>query len=763
MTPEDAYSTLRQWMADGFAPLNQSARLNWFHDAGIAELIGKVSPDLPANDLAPQLLRVAYLHDGEGSLRKIVAYVRDQNNGYEEPRIWLDALLAQPDLATLLFPNGADSWADDPNESLRAALARFARMPVDQPPPNLPLPPIQHFHFHRNPDFVGREVELQKITVAIKNGQGAAVVAAGLGGVGKTQLAVEWVHRYGYYFQGGVFWLDFSEAGSIPLSIAAAGKGYRWRRYDQLNLEAQVEAVCAAWQAETPTLLIFDNCEDTALAQTYAPKNSGARVLVTSRDQTWGQKVRGMRQIAIKTLPRPDSIELLQRLRPDLDPAIANAIAGEVGDLPLALHIAGSFLAHYATATQGNPATYLEQLQASNPIAQLGKQGERLDKRKVAQPTRHSQDVERTFRISMERLATEENSDLSHILLLLMAQFALGVPLPVAWLMSALPEGTDELDASDALDRLVAVGLAEAPQAGFLRMHRLVAQVVIGATEAERVTVTISQSEDILLEVKPEYGHPDFVVQMEEWLPHARHIATRALLRRDERAGLLSNWVGYLLQHLGLYSEAKYFFENVVDIYRAVLGARHSDTATSLNNLAGLFYAQGLYERALPLLEEALVIRREVLGAQHPDTASSLNNLAELYREQGEYERALPLYEEGLAILSEVLGARHPNTATSLNNLALLYDAQGANERALPLYEEALAITREVLGARHPDTAIRLNNLAGLYEGQGSYDRALPLYEEAVSILVERLGVEHPNTKGVIQNRDLCKAEMGNG
>ena len=102
------------------------------------------------------------------------------------------------------------------------------------------------------------------------------------------------------------------------------------------------------------------------------------------------------------------------------------------------------------------------------------------------------------------------------------------------------------------------------------------------------------------------------------------------------------------------------------------LGPEHPDTATSLNNLAGLYDAMGDYAKAEPLYRRALAIREKALGPEHPDTATSLNNLAGLYNSMGDYAKAEPLYRRALAIREKALGPEHPDTATSLNNLALL-------------------------------------------------------------------------------------------
>ncbi len=164
------------------------------------------------------------------------------------------------------------------------------------------------------------------------------------------------------------------------------------------------------------------------------------------------------------------------------------------------------------------------------------------------------------------------------------------------------------------------------------------------------------------------------------------------------------------------------------------MGDNHPLTATSLDNLAGLYHSQGRYSEAEPFYQEALAITKEQLGDNHPDTTVSLNNLALLYKSQGRYTEAEPLYQEALAIRREQLGDNHPSTATSLNNLAGLYYSQARYTEAEPLYRQALAIIREQLGDNHPSTATSLNNLAALYKSQGNINQAIEFLTQGIQI-----------------------------
>ncbi|MGB7378739.1 MAG: CHAT domain-containing tetratricopeptide repeat protein, partial [Rivularia sp. (in: cyanobacteria)] len=193
-----------------------------------------------------------------------------------------------------------------------------------------------------------------------------------------------------------------------------------------------------------------------------------------------------------------------------------------------------------------------------------------------------------------------------------------------------------------------------------------------------------------------------------------------------------------------------------------VLGKEHPDVATSLNNLAALYYSQGNYTKAEPLYERALAIDEKVQGKEHPDVATSLNNLAQLYQLQGNYIKAEPFYLRSLAIFEKVLGKEHPYVATSLNNLALLYKSQGSYTKAEPLYLRSLAIKEKVVGKEHPSIATSLNNLGGLYRLQGNYTKAEPLYLRSLAIKEKVVGKEHPDVAQSLNNLAVLYGLQGN-
>jgi tetratricopeptide (TPR) repeat protein len=776
-TPLHPYQLVSDLLADYFRTKSHQGRITWLTDVGLSLLIPYLNPNQPTILFVPDLLIAAYRERSkrDDSLRQLLVQLREVYKEHPDFYTQVGLLLQEAELGGVLFPKGEATWESE--TTLRRGLVRFERLPTNSAqkvPEITSLPTPNYVLLTLNKDFVGRERELRFLAMGVKRGQ-VMMVVAGIGGVGKTQLVLEWVHRYGQFFMGGVFWLDFSDSNTAHLSIAAAGTAYRWPGYEGLDLEEQVEMVCRQWETSIPTLLIFDNCEDITLVQRYRPIRGGARVILTSGDLTWKEQDIGQEnmQLEVMTLPRTDSTALLQQLHTALSQSDSDTIADLTGDLPMALQIAGHYLAKYQDA----PFTYVERLKAM----------EESDKWRgdTKSPNNHMYKIRATFHLSWENLLAQEGdiSTLVKTLLMLLAQFAPGKVVPEGWLRTGFPIGMDEQDWVEATKALRESGFIEFVDGGMFRLHPLIAEMTQQQTDIQAMTRIGICAEQILVEQKPTFGIVGFVMQMNLWLPHARFRSDYAEARGDEQGAALLGALGLCVGYIRLYEEAIHYTSKALSLSKGVLGkehflllnrigglyesqgeqeralyfyeealaiplmepeAQHADVAWCLTHLAELYESRGEYQRSLPLVEEALEIRKVVLGIRHSETATSLNHLAVLYQRQGEYGRALPLYEEALAIRKEMLGARHPITAQSLNNLAVLCERRGEYERALPLYEEALEIYKETLRTRHPDNASTLNNLAQLYERQGEYDRALPLYKEALAINKEVLGARHP-------------------
>jgi len=170
--------------------------------------------------------------------------------------------------------------------------------------------------------------------------------------------------------------------------------------------------------------------------------------------------------------------------------------------------------------------------------------------------------------------------------------------------------------------------------------------------------------------------------------------------------------------------------------------------ATALHEQVVQLSNAGHYADAIPIAKDALAIREKVLGPDHSDVATSLANLAGVYEREGRYAEVETLYKRSLAIREKALGLDHPLVANSLSYLALLYADQARYAEAEALFKRSLDIREKTLGSDHPDIATTLNNLAQLYFRQHRYAEALDFSRWAVAVLGERLARSDPRSTG---------------
>lgn len=737
--------------------------------AGSKRTLAVLSPDYLRSLYAMAEWAAAFAADPDGSQRKLVpVLVREATlDGLVAPIVYIklaglqEAAARETIISGLaigrakpasppLFPGarpfpGPAPAPSDPEAALDA-------LPVDEVPPPGPLPAGSRMPLSHNPLFVGREEDLKALARQLKAGETSAVgqveiaAATGLGGIGKTQLASEFVHCYGRFFAGGVFWMSFADAAAVPIEVADSGRSLNLLSgFDALTVDQQVRLVEEAWRSPLPRLLVFDNCEEEELLRRWRPRFGNARVLVTSRRPEWDPTL-GVKTVPLSTLPRPASTELLRRFRPDVpetEPAL-DAIAAELGDLPLALHLAGSFLKTYSGAPFGQPAVYLVTLRQRDLLEHPSLQG----RGSGPSPTGHEGHVGRTFALSYERLDSDSPTDrLAMYLLARTAWFAAGEPIPRSLLLKSVHADSGDLTAGllaeDALRRLTDLGLLESNDRHDLLMHRLVsawASRISGLDEAQRAV------EETILEEAQRLNETRNPALLMAWQPHLRALADRAMEREDWTAARLCDELGVHLWQSGNYSGAQPYLERAVALHTKISGAEHPNTATSLNNLGRILHSQGEYSLARLYYEQGLAIREKVLEPEHPDTAHSLNDLGSLLKDQGNLNEVRRYYERALAIREKALGPEHPDTAMSLHNFGSFFSVKGKLKEALSYHERALVIHEKAQGLEHPNTSNSLYSLGILLQAQGDFKGARSYHERALAIREKVLGLEHPST-----------------
>jgi tetratricopeptide (TPR) repeat protein/nucleoside phosphorylase len=665
--------------------------------------------------------------------------------------------------------------------------------------------PVWNVPYLRNPHFTGRDELLDQLDQQFSSEvqeQGTTMRRAaltqpqaikGLGGIGKTQIAIEYAYlsreRNQYTH---IIWVNAaSEEVLLTSFVDLAQQLPAFPARDETDQRKLVEAI-KHWLEFCPQrwLLIFDNADYVALVRDYLPQQGNGSILLTTRAHAVGSLATS---VEVESMGFVEGTRLLlrraQRFEHVSDEEFDQAgnIVVALDHFPLAIDQAGAYIEE--TQCSFNEYLDLYQTHRQELLAQRGKEA-----------SNYPHSVATTWSLSFQKVqqANPAAAELLHLCAFLAPD---RIPEELIkngaayWPPLLQKAATDLFAFQQIIAELLKFSLVKRlTDEHMLSIHRLVQAVQIDMVEprvqrqwAERVIRAVNEvfpndPDDItvwsqclrcldqvqicntfieqyklpLIEAVTLLNRAGLYLDNHASYTIAKPLYQRALAICEQQLGethpntasILNN-LAMLYQTQGKYSEAEPLYLRVLAIREQQLGETHPSTALSLNNLSSLYYAQGRYEETESLLRRALAIREQQLGETHPDTASSLNNLAELYRVLGRYEEAEPLLRRALAIREQQLGETHPDIASSLNNLASLYYAQGRYEEAEPLYQRALAICEQQLGETHPDIASILNNLAELYRAQGRYEEAEPLYQRALAICEQQLDREHPTTQTV--------------
>jgi tetratricopeptide (TPR) repeat protein len=651
------------------------------------------------------------------------------------------------------------------------ALARAARLleqlPTDRTSAAGAVPAGSRMPLGPNPLFVGRESELRRLAESLKGDQPGTdsrrltAAVTGFPGAGKTQLCSEFVHRYGQYFAGGVYWVSFADPSAVESEVAACGAaGWMALRPDftTLPLEERTRLVMSAWQSELPRLLVFDNCEDEQLVFAWSPPSGGCRVLVSSRRQEWNPAL-AIDVVQLEALSPTEGVTLLHRYRPSLteaEPAVAEIVL-ELGGLPLALHLAGSYLWRYRQAI--SPENYLAQLRQPDLLAHRSLTDGGLS------PTGHEQGVARSFAVSYDQLDPALPTDArAAYLLACAAHLAPGIIIPRTVITGAAPQPRTEgdelqagLDAVDAIARLAELGLLQLSPDGGIRLHRLLSAYVRAAADIAGTREAVADqliSEFARLE---ETGNLLYASGME---PHLRTVTDQALEQAsDKRTAALCNALGRHLTSRGNHAEAVSYFQHGLGCALTVVGEDCPALARDLNDLGWALLRAGALEPARDCLEAALP-RWKQLG-DDANYAATLDNLGQVARDEGKLGEAESYFASALSIREQVLDSLDPRIAVTLTNLGQLRMQRQDGVAAVEYYRRALAIRLQKLGPRHPATAITLMSEAQAQLLIGDLDNAHRAIESAVAAYTATLGDSDPRTLTALAVQAQVVAGLG--
>lgn len=648
-----------------------------------------------------------------------------------------------------------------------------------------------------NPFFTGRKAIFSSIRNALDTGR-TTIVLSGLGGIGKTQIAIAYAHRFLEDYQY-VFWTVADSPKTLLVELIRIATALDLPEKVEKDHNVVEEAVRTWLYTHNDWLLILDNVEDPDLVERYRPWSGQGHLLVTTQDSRAFVDSHDLSIIEIESLEKQAGIHLLLRrigamTRKGASSEVAqtereaaSSIVEEVGGMPLALDQAGA----YIHETQCGLQDYLR-LFRTHKTNLLGRRG-RLT-------TLHSASVVATISMACEKILSTPHA----LDLLTFCAFLHADNIPEEFFTQGAAENEALFPLSDTAHFLLTEVsgallryslIHRNPTTTTISIHRLVQEVLRSRLEdavqrqwAERVVQVASCS------CWP-FDHQNWQ-RYQRYIAHAQTCAMwieKWQIESEEAARLLES-TGYYLHERAQSEEAASLFKRVLDIRTHIWKLDSLTIAESQFNLGVVYHDLGKYSEAeiyllgafavfmlaskhrnhqlsvaASMLGEVYLAEEKYVQAEkylvlslryHPNVsrvpdlqiASIQHHLARVYSALGMYNAARELFRTSLKVREQLLGVSDTLVAESMEGLATLHLSLNSSEEALPLFEQALAIREQVFGMDHPNVAQSLNSLARLYYSRDELVKAEPLFKRALAIRQGVLRPEHPDLAESLHN-----------
>jgi len=612
------------------------------------------------------------------------------------------------------------------------------------------LPPGHRVPFLPNAIFTGRQEQLKEIANILldtsKDSIGVAIT--GIGGVGKSQLAVELCYRYGRFFQG-VHWIQANL--NISAEIADCGRAMGLPGWSD-KLPEQVAATIRSWQEGGPRLIVLDNAENLKLLNEWMPKLQPCRLLITARRENWPADL-DLQTKRLEEFSRSQSIELLRKLAPRLQKVLDNELdklADYLGDLPLALDLAGRYL---SDRTELSIKNYLEELEeAGNALEHTS-----LKDWVEHNPTNHPTSLVATFALSWGQLG--EADELARLLFRTSGYCASNIPIPRQLLAETVRANESDPELDRALRKLESLGLMQPTESGH-RIHTMLAEFArLQDRDAEESALPAVAGAIAVLAAKARINK-----SLEDMVPLHEHLEALADFAEEANLQITRALWGNLGVHLGSlaeYERARMYLERNLKIDEKVYGPDHIEVAMDVNNLGTILVDLGELQEAKKCFERALTINEKAFGPDHPETANSVNNLGMVMKNLGKLREAKKCFKRALQIDEKVFGPNDPEVAVDVNNLGLVLQDMGNLHKAKKCFKRALQIDEKVFGPDHPIVGIRVNNLGTVLMDLGNLQEARKCIERALRIDETTYGPDHPQVALVVNNLGTMLLDLG--
>jgi len=608
----------------------------------------------------------------------------------------------------------------------------------------------------RNKHFTGRSEVLADVRRRLVGHVTAVLPHAlhGMGGVGKTQLAVEYAYRYKSDYEL-VWWIPSDQVPLIRSSLAALAPRLGIDVAEGRVEEARIAVLDALRRGEPYKnwLIIFDNADQPEDLREFLPAGDG-HVIVTSRNHRW-ESVADV--VEVDVFSRPESLEFLTRRVIGITKEDANRLAEELGDLPLALEQAGALQVEAGISVE----EYLGLLSE--------KSRELLDE---SPTTDYPVPVVGAFKLSMEQLKLQMPFAWE-----LLRRCAFFSPEPIS--RELLKNGRYVLGPPlrDGLDDPIVLGQATRELGRYalarvdnnrrtLQLHRLIQRLIRDEMEPNERSAIRDEVHRLL--AAADIDEPDDIAnwpRYEELLAHVR--PSGVLESKDRKARrLVRNVVRYLF-NFGDLPTSQDLASDAIAAWTEESGPDDEDVLILSGQQASLLWTQGKYEQAYGRRQDTLDRMRRVLGEDHPETLRVMNGYGADLRARGEFADALHHDEDALSRHHAAFGPDDPRTFSMANNVAVDQVLNGRYADALDTDTKTHQDRIDFYGRNdHPLVVWSLSAMATDYRLSGRYPEALTTAEQAYAaftdLVTQRLiRADHPFVLGLSRELSVARRKMG--
>jgi len=650
-------------------------------------------------------------------------------------------------------------------------------------------------------EFVGRTEQLSELHQLLeKNNQVVIAAIAGMGGVGKTELAIQYAQGHAETYKGGICWL-YPKRGDIGVQIVEFAIAHfpNFTLPNGLTLAGQVQFCWQRW-SEGQVLIVIDDVADYRQIKSYLPSESRFKVLITTRERL-GKPIARLDLDVLKPKAALALLKsLVERERLKREPWVARNLCKWLGYLPLGLELVGQYLAQDEDLSLGEMLRRLKQKRLRHSAL------------KNPEPTMTAQlGVADAFELSWERL-----NDAEQRLGCLLSLFA---PAPIPWKPNELQLAVSEKDAKaikealesqritqeileelensleateEAKNKLVRLNLLQPCGEGIYRFHQLIReffrQKLEALPEAEELKCYLVGYIAALAKQIPDSPNHYEINIIFPLIPHIKEIVKEmSQYLSDSDFGYPFTLLISFYENQGLYALAadscQFFIEKLQN--------RFPENLFFVNigkqKLARIYMLQGFYKEAEILFETVLLFFKKYLDDQHLWLITIQHELALIYIFQNRFndaeksllicwkkivnnseldgfdaEEKFQIHEnisedQTLAFIPILRQQSCPNKSIDIlitvsNTLGKVYKDQGRYNEAESLLEESLDIAKNLLDNNHPAIAAYKNNLASLYNVQGKYRQAEVLFMESLDIIKNLFGEYHPDVASVLNS-----------